>query len=131
MKAFILLAMIFFHILDDFGLQATILVNMKQKSWWMDNYPEYMPLTGNGKCKNDYIVALIMHAFSWSFMIHLPIAFYYGFHVNDIFLVSMVANTMLHAIIDNTKANEKRINLVEDQCAHMFQITLAYICTVI
>ena len=62
---FILMCMVFMHIVDDFYLQG-ILANMKQKSWWEKNAPQEM-------YKNDYLMALIIHGYSWSFMIHLPI----------------------------------------------------------
>ena len=39
MKLFILLCMIFCHIIDDYYLQG-ILASMKQKSWWKNNYPD-------------------------------------------------------------------------------------------
>ena len=64
---FILCAMIFLHIIDDYVLQAPCLCDLKQKSFWEKNAPEE-------QYKKDYIVALIMHAISWSFMIMLPIA---------------------------------------------------------
>ena len=62
---FIFFAMCFCHIVDDYYLQG-ILASMKQKSWWtkQESYED--------KYKNDYIVALLMHAFSWSFMILIP-----------------------------------------------------------
>ncbi len=47
-KLFILLCMIFFHILDDFHLQGW-LANAKQKQWWKDNAPDNM-------YKYDYLV---------------------------------------------------------------------------
>lgn len=65
-KAFIVLWMIFFHIVDDYYLQGW-LASAKQKKWWEENAPQ--PLY-----KYDYIWALLMHSFSWAFMIMLPIA---------------------------------------------------------
>ena len=64
-KIFVLLAMIFCHVMDDYRLQG-ILANMKQRSWWTKNSP--------GRLYNhDHLMALGMHAFSWAFMIMLPI----------------------------------------------------------
>lgn len=38
-NVFVLLSMIFLHIVDDYYLQG-ILVSMKQKSWWEENAPQ-------------------------------------------------------------------------------------------
>ena len=62
--AFVFLWMIFFHIVDDYYLQGW-LASAKQKSYWEQNAPDEM-------YKKDYIWALIMHSFSWAFMIMLP-----------------------------------------------------------
>ena len=113
-KLFIVLLMIFCHIVDDYYLQG-FLSSAKQKKFWKENAPQ--PLY-----KYDYIWALIMHAFSWSFMIMLPIAFYMQFNVDLVFLVILVLNMSIHALIDNLKANELIINLWVDQIGHMIQI---------
>jgi len=67
-KIFILLSMIFLHIIDDYKLQQGVLANLKQKKWWKEQ-KEYKWMY-----KYDYIPALLNHAFSWTFMIMLPIA---------------------------------------------------------
>jgi hypothetical protein len=64
----LLIGMLFFHIADDYYLQG-FLASAKQKSWWEKNYP-------NPLYKNDYIIALVEHAFSWTVMIHIPIIIY-------------------------------------------------------
>ena len=61
MEIFMLISMLFCHIIDDYCLQG-ILASMKQKSWWVKNNPEE-------KYNKDYIMALFMHSASWSFMI--------------------------------------------------------------
>jgi hypothetical protein len=91
------------------------LASAKQKEWWEKNAPD--PLY-----KNDYIWALIMHSFSWSFMIMLPIAVYNGFDICPMFVSMLLLNTALHATIDHMKANMKLINLWHDQIIHMVQI---------
>ena len=121
---FILCAMIFLHIIDDYVLQAPCLCDLKQKSFWEKNAPQAM-------YKNDYIVALIMHAFSWSFMIMLPIAIELRFNVDINFGIMLVANTMFHAAIDDLKANKYRINLIADQSYHVFQIISTFILFVL
>lgn len=113
-KGFVLLAMIFCHIVDDYYLQGW-LASAKQKEWWEKNSQD--PLY-----KNDYVWALIMHSFSWSFMIMLPIAIYNGFDICRMFVIMLIFNTALHATIDHLKANMKLINLWHDQIIHMVQI---------
>ena len=121
---FILAAMLFMHILDDYVLQAPCLCDLKQKSFWEKNAPEE-------QYKKDYIVALIMHSLSWSFMIMLPCAFALDFSVGGGFAYFFVFNTALHAITDHLKANVKVINLWIDQSCHMVQIVgtfVAFMC---
>lgn len=113
-NVFVLLLMIFLHILDDYGMQG-ILASMKQKEWWKKNAPQ--PLY-----KYDYIWALIMHSFSWSFMIMLPFAIQNGFSVNGVFVGMLGFNMICHAVIDHMKANSGIINLWVDQICHMLQI---------
>jgi hypothetical protein len=112
---FILITMVFLHIIDDYCLQASCLNNLKQKSWWEQNAP--------GKLyENDYIWALMMHGFSWAFMIMLPIAIYRGFNVDVNFFIMLLINTAFHAGIDDLKANKYCINLWTDQLYHIGQI---------
>ena len=115
-KVLVLLAMIFCHIVDDYYLQAVgPLASMKQRKWWEENYPQRM-------YRYDYLVALLMHSMSWSFMIMLPIAFYLSWNVGSEFAMAFIMNTVLHAVVDNSKANWMAINLMQDQLAHMLQI---------
>ena len=112
---FIILLMIFCHIVDDYYLQG-ILAKLKQKGWWKENAPD------DKHYKYDYIWALIMHAFSWAFMIMLPIAATMSFKVSILFVVIFVVNMVIHAIIDDLKANKFKINLWIDKLLHMAQI---------
>lgn len=109
--------MIFCHITDDYYLQG-ILAKLKQKDWWKENAP-------NTLYKNDYIIALIEHGFSWTFMIFLPIfiAYFLGIHVNIVFLpILFILNLVCHVSIDHCKANLRIINLTQDQLFHFAQI---------
>ena len=117
-----LLTMIFMHIVDDYYLQG-VLAKMKQSKWWKENAPEKL-------YKYDYIVALIMHAVSWTFMIMLPIAHKIGFDLNWVFYIVFAINVIIHAFVDNAKANAGSINLIVDQIYHIFQIicTFAMFC---
>ena len=113
---FVLAAMLFMHVLDDYVLQAPCLCNLKQKSFWWQNAPDEL-------YKFDYIVALIAHGLSWAFMIMLPIAIVLNFNVNAYFLLMFGFNAFLHAFIDDLKANQKLINLCDDQLCHMLQLS--------
>lgn len=122
MKILILLIMIFLHIRDDF--YQGILADLKQKKWWKDNYPEKI-------YKNDFIIALFMHSFSWSFFIHIPILILslINNEINtyiQIITFSILINAIIHAIIDDLKANKFYINLIEDQLAHLIQIFIIW-----
>ena len=118
---FIILCMIFCHIIADYNLQGW-LASAKQKSYWEKNAPDKM-------YKHDYICALIMHSFSWTFMIMLPLMYVVDFKVNPFLLFMFVSNVLMHAIIDNLKANKKFINLWQDQLIHIHQIVVtALLC---
>lgn len=113
-KMFILISMIFLHIVDDYYLQGW-LASAKQKQWWSKNAPRKL-------YKYDYIWALIMHSFSWSFMIMLPIAIYNKFDFTFSYFILFCLNLTIHAIVDDLKANKLQINLWTDQIIHIFQI---------
>ena len=115
----ILLFMIFFHIVDDYYLQG-ILAKMKQREWWEENAPDYL-------YKYDWIIALIMHSFSWVFMVMLPIAYKLGFALSPLFGIMFGVNLIIHGITDHLKANELNINLIEDQLIHIGQILATFI----
>lgn len=111
---FVLILMIFCHIVDDYYLQGW-LASAKQKQWWKDNAPDKL-------YRFDYIWALIMHSFSWSFMIMLPIALFNSFAISGAFVGMLVFNMIMHAFVDDLKANKRMINLWTDQFCHMVQI---------
>ena len=111
---FVLILMIFCHIVDDYYLQGW-LASAKQKQWWKDNAPDKL-------YRFDYIWALLMHSFSWSFMIMLPIAIFNNFEISLVFIGLLISNTAIHAFIDDLKANKHMINLWTDQLCHMIQI---------
>ena len=120
MKIFILLSMIFCHIVDDYYLQG-ILASMKQKSWWQksESYSE--------KYRYDYAMALIEHAFSWTFMVMLPIFIVSKFQIDVFMCFVFLANWIIHAVVDDLKANKKKINLIQDQVIHLVQIFVTFI----
>ena len=110
----ILLLMILFHILDDFVLQPVCLAKLKQKSWWEENAPEE-------QYSFDYLTALTIHALSWSIMILVPPMFVKVIP-GYLLLLLVITNTLIHALIDDLKANKKTINLTRDQLVHLTQI---------
>ena len=115
-NVFIVLCMIFCHVIADYNLQGW-LASAKQKSYWKENASDEM-------YKHDYICALVMHSFSWTFMIMLPLMYAVGFKVNSFLLFLFVSNVLLHAITDDFKANKKVLNLWQDQSIHMYQIVI-------
>lgn len=121
MNFFILLLMIFFHIVDDFYFQSrSFLVNGKQKSWWKENAPDEM-------YKYDYLVALFFHSFSWTFMMMLPLFMRTIILGGTLYPIPFVINLVTHFIVDDLKANRKKLNLIQDQEIHMFQIFLTWL----
>lgn len=102
---------------------------MKQKNWWKIDEEKSI-------YKNDYKVALIAHGFSWAFVVSIPVIAVYLLSNNIdgiwIVLTEICLNVCVHAYIDNAKANDHVINLVEDQSLHVLQIVLMwFICIVL
>ena len=117
-KSFIFMLMIFCHIVDDYYLQGW-LASAKQKKYWQDNAPDRL-------YKFDYIWALLMHSFSWVFMVMLPIAYIMNFNIPFMFVIVFISNILIHAFVDDLKANRKKINLMQDQTIHLMQICFTF-----
>lgn len=120
--------MIWCHIIDDYCLQG-ILKDLKQKDWWAKQ-------TDNKMYKNDYKVALLCHAFSWSCSISIIPLVYTIInkatiaHVDAVLfslIITLIFNVIIHYNVDDMKANAKLINLVVDQSIHLVQIILTFI----
>lgn len=116
--------MIFCHIVDDYYLQGW-LVSAKQKKWWEENAPDSL-------YKNDYKVALLVHSFSWTFSINLPVLVYALFFqilptIILPYFILLVANMIIHCIVDDWKANKLEINLIADQIIHLIQILFSWV----
>jgi len=114
----VLLCMIFLHLIDDYKLQG-ILASFKQKEWWKQNAPDE-------KYKYDYIVALLEHGFMNSFLVHIPIYIWLCKNEPTIFASVLLLGT-IHAIIDDWKANDKKINLIQDQFLHIVLIVVWWV----
>ena len=128
-KMIILLSMLFLHIVDDYYLQGW-LASAKQKSWWKQNAPDEL-------YKYDYIMALFMHSFSWTFMIMIVPSVYALITTanvgNESLAIALVflTNLCIHMTVDNKKANLKKINLVQDQLLHLVQIAATWLSFVV
>ena len=120
-NVFIILLMLFLHIVDDYYLQAGLLSKLKQKNWWTSQ-KEYKEMY-----KYDYLIGLLMHSYSWAFMIMLPIAFKMNFDISTFFIITLIINGIIHFIVDDLKANKGKINLVIDQSIHIVQIIVTAI----
>ena len=120
---FLFFLMLFCHIFDDYYLQGW-LASAKQQKWWKDNAPQSL-------YKYDYIAALIVHSLSWSFSIMLPLAIYNKFNCGVLYIILFIINTIIHALVDNLKANLLKINLCVDQSIHFIQIVATFIIGVI
>ena len=128
-KILLLLAMIFLHIVDDYYLQGW-LASAKQKSYWEQNAPDEL-------YKHDYIMALFMHSFSWAFMIMVVPSVYTLINTTNtnnaslVIVLFFLINLCIHMVVDNLKANLKKINLVQDQLCHLVQILITWVAFVL
>lgn len=129
---FVFLSMLYLHVSDDFNQK--IMADMKQKKWWSDqkNHNQRM-LRKRWMYSYDYLAVMICHAFKWSFIIHVPLFVYYIFTdnmdlaVSILYLVTVIINTVIHAVIDDLKANRFKINLIQNQLFHFIQIVLTFL----
>lgn len=112
---YLFLAMLFCHVVDDYVLQGC-LANLKQKGWWEKNAADEL-------YKHDYLMALFMHSFSWTFSITLPLFIFTGFNLGWL-LCMFPINVITHMVVDDLKANRHKINLIQDQLIHIGQIII-------
>ena len=133
-KAFIFIAMVLFHILEDFHLQG-ILASMKQKSWWQSECNKLGIKYESSKYKHDHIISLCIHALENSIFITLPLIIdgliaTLTINPNNCLFIGwafiIFANTVVHAFIDNFKCNNKGISLIIDQLLHFIFIILFF-----
>ena len=125
MKIALLIFMIFAHITDDYYLQGW-LASAKTKNWWEKNAPDKL-------YSKDYIMALFCHSLSWSIMVFLPILIYSLYNQIDLnwFYLVLPINLIIHAVIDDLKANKFKINLIIDQSIHFTQIFIIWLIFVL
>lgn len=127
-NAFILLCMLFFHIFDDFKMQG-ILATYKQKKFWLES-EEVLKYKNHEIYRNDWIISLVLHSFSWAFLTMLPVAYVCNFKISVLFLIFFVANIAIHFFVDHLKANSLKINLIQDQIIHILQIVVTFLVLV-
>ena len=125
-KTGIFLIMLVLHILIDFHLQGW-LSQSKQKDYWLTIFPNMEDKKDKSNMyRNDYKCCLLVHSLFWTFMIMLP-AFICSTTRVSILIAVYIINTILHYIIDYLKANEKTINLIDDQIVHIVQLLFTLI----
>ena len=95
-----------------------MLADGKQKGWW-EKVTKDMP--DKARYRNDWAAAMACHALYWSLMICLP------FISSWMFLWLVLANAVIHFVVDDLKANRHRINLIQDQTAHLVQIVATWL----
>lgn len=119
----VLILMLLAHFFTDFHLQG-ILADMKQEQWWkrQDGY--------NSKYKYDYVAALAIHSAEWTLWVMLPLMLLPHLDLG-IFLLLAALNMVVHSLTDNSKANYKDINLIQDQIIHFAQIAFTYAALVL
>lgn len=85
-------------------------------------------------CRHDYIPAMIGHSFIWAVMISIaPIVWLIvrGYDTWWLMTIMMVANTALHAVIDNIRTNVGRMTMIEAHLWYMGQIIVTFVVCVI
>ena len=112
---FTILFMLLMHLVADYTLQGW-LADGKQMSWWKRQFGGFEDSIVPKKYRYDYIAALVCHSLYWSILICIP------FYASPIVWVAVLVNTVVHAIVDDLKANRKKLNLIEDQLIHAVQI---------
>ena len=108
-----IIVMLSAHLITDYTLQGW-LADGKQKSWWDKAFGGKTP----EKYRHDYIAALMCHSLGHSISVCLPL------WNSPMFLWAIIGNTTIHAIVDDLKANRKRLNLIQDQLLHLAQIVI-------
>lgn len=119
----VLILMLLAHFFADFHLQG-ILSDMKQEQWWkkQEGY--------DSKYKYDYVAALAIHSAEWTLWMMMPLMLLP--HIDlGIFLLLAALNMVVHSLTDNSKANYKDINLIQDQIIHLTQIAFTYAAVVV
>lgn len=130
MTLFVILIMIVMHTLADYGVQHWCrLSDLKQKAFW-----ETHPVGREKKYQYDYLFALGFHSINWACLTFWPLLFFHLISMEqiEIYNIVVIVNAVIHAIIDDLKANKLKLNLGQDQTLHLLQIVIStYIITFI
>ena len=116
---------LFLHFYSDFNLQiGGNLHDMKQQKWWEVQLKANHATSYERKLyRFDWIVALFIHSTVWALVTFAPVIYL----LRDqpfVVLPLLVGNVILHAVIDNAKANYRVISLLSDQLLHLGQIAI-------
>lgn len=112
----VLALMLLLHLVADYTLQGCLAM-MKQKSWWEEHMKDVNPKE-RGKYRHDYIAALICHSLYWAFLVSIPLIVF----DSHVYFLTAIINSAIHCVIDDMKANRRKLNLVWDQTLHLLQI---------
>ena len=117
----VLLLSLGLHILADFTLQG-LFRDLKSWTWWGRMFDQlHLGNDHRSLYRYDYLCALLLHALYWSLITYAPLIWFSD--LSDMAVVVLVVtNTVVHAAIDNEKANTGTINLWIDQTFHFVQI---------
>ena len=138
-KIFILFLMLLMHYIEDFHLQGC-LANLKQKKWWQEqisnNDMSSHYALEHSIYKNDYKMSLFAHSIENALLVMLPmiidmlISEFTHCMQNTwiLFTPSTILICVSHYLIDDSKANKMKINLVQDQLYHLCVILLIFLC---
>lgn len=138
-KIFILFIMLLMHYIEDFHLQGC-LANLKQKKWWekqMSNNDMHSHYAlEHSIYKNDYKMSLFAHSIENALFVMLPLIV--DMLISEfthclqntwiLFIPSTILICVSHYLIDDSKANKMKINLVQDQLYHLCVILLIFLC---
>lgn len=128
-KIFVVLLMFLMHYIEDFHVQGC-LANLKQKTWWIKECKKEN--VDSKKYKDDFKMSLFAHSFENAIFVMLPmtIDMLISEHFKTLsntwflFIPAIIFLTSSHYLIDDAKANKLKINLVQDQLAHIACILL-------
>jgi len=133
-KIFVLLSMLFLHIIAEYNLQG-YLEKRKCKTWYDDSVYYTIGLTKHqyyeSKYRYDYLMALFLHSFRWTFMIMLPLTIHIVISGGMWYPLCYVTNTVVYMIVDNEKTNKHTLSLIQKQTIHLIQILSTWIAFVI
>lgn len=96
---FILLGMIFCHIIVDFYIQGWLSF-AKEKEWWVKNAPSSL-------YKYDFIMVLFMHSFCWAFAVSLiPLLCLKVYNLK--YIILFICNIIIHILVDDLKLIKRK-----------------------